>query len=178
MSFSFIYIFLCILFNCTKSQDSQDYRFYFILDNKNYDITIENSDIGNEFKERLIEKKEIKITMIYKESDEYAMKDYDDNFPKLTHYERVSSSFDGNEIVGCASSFIILTDPIDDADCNKLGSYNGTFGKYQNNENIDVTFKAEKIQKDDIPKDSGYIKKVAILISIITLILLYYLLLL
>lgn len=57
MSFSFIYIFLCILFNYTKSQDSQDYRFYFILNNKNYDITIEGSDIGNEFKERLIEKK-------------------------------------------------------------------------------------------------------------------------
>lgn len=105
------------------------------------------------------------------------MKDYDDNFPKLTHYERVSSNFNGNEIVGCASSFIILTETIDDADCNKLGSYNGTF-TYQNNENIDVTLKAEKIQKDDIPKDSGHIKKVAILISIITLILLYYLLLL
>ena len=112
------------------------------------------------------------------ESYKYAMKNYDNNFPRLTHYEGVSSSFNGNDIVGCSYSFVILTKPIDELVCNKLGSYYGTFGKYQNNEYIDVTLKAEKIQKDDIPKDSGHIKKVAILISIITLILLYYLLLL
>ena len=192
MSFLFrhIFIFICILFNCTKSQDSQDYKFLFIIGDKTYEITVEDTDIGNEFKERIIEKKQITINMLYRVSSSSAILVFNKDFPKFNNLQKQEiTTFKERGIIACSNSFLLINKEITSDNCNVIGSFNEALVSYKSNTSFDITFKAVKStvestvesKKDDISdnsKDIAPIKIVVITISITSLILLYYLLLL
>ena len=56
MSFLIGYISVCVLLNCIISQNSQDDKFIFILNDETHEITLKDHDLGKEFRERILDK--------------------------------------------------------------------------------------------------------------------------
>ena len=186
MSFLIGYISVCILFNCIISQNSQDDKLIFILNNETHEITLKDIFMAEEFRERILEEKEITISMEYEKTHGFLKALYNPkNFPKLETFKSEGKiNCNTSDILGCNNFLAIATRSFQISNCIVIGSYNGILNNLVYDMSYNITFKVEEIQETDITKDDDtikpieYIKEVIIFSSIITLLLIYYLLLL
>ena len=175
MSSSLFFLLLLILFNFFFCQISPNYRFFFTIDDNQYEITMENNLSGNSFSAFLINKKE--ITLIFTKGDQQFYFYYNSDFPALdTSKNPTGGTFSSNSLLECTNQLRLIKIPYNMNACSLIGHFDQP--NYPNFSSFSITFKAEEIKTDLNEDDNALVVNVLILTSIISLIILYYLLLL
>ena len=181
MSAYLCFLFLPFLFKFFLCHDSPNYRFYLTFDNNEYEITMANNSLGNEFKEKLINTTEIQATFTQSSNVLFIL--LRDAFPKLNNYVNPQTiiTFASNSILYCQRYFILTKVPYSPLDCSLVALFEQPI--YPDDQNIFITFKAKEIKTEDnkdINEDNFYeeVLNLITITSILLLIFLYYLLLL
>ena len=175
MSSTLFYLFLLTLFNFFFCQISQNYLFYGILNNNQYNISLTDNDFGNAFSLFLINKKE--ITLSFTDNVTYGMFIHNSDFPVLFNSPNFTGGhFVYNSFIECDNSFRLLFNDKDMTTCSLVGHID--LPDEPNDNPFSITFIAKEINEDDKEDDNDLIINVLIPISLVSLINLYYLLLL
>jgi hypothetical protein len=189
MSSSLFLFFLLNLFNFFFSQISPNYRFFFTInddkDNK-FELTIEDNPLGKEFSSFLINKKE--ITLSFDDYASYAYYNHDKVFPMLENYQtNDGDTFPPNALVETNFYLFLIKTEYTLQQGSLVARFDPT-PNYPSQGSYSITFKAEEIKTDvneddndqtDVNEDDNdLVVNVLIPISIVSLIILYYLLLL
>ena len=179
MSYSLFFLFLLILFKFFFCQVSPNYRFFFTLNDNQYNITLADTPWANAFSLFLINKKE--ITLSFRNTAGYLFFNHNDDFPSLdVSQTQTGGQFNPNSLLECDTQLWLLRTLSNNQKCSLVGYFDKP--NYPSDNFISITFKAEMIKtdviKDDNEDDHDLVVNVLILTSIVSLIILYYLLLL
>ena len=175
MSFCLFFLFLPNLFNFFFCQISPIYKFFFTINDNQYEITMENNPSGNSFSAILINKNE--ITLTFSQDPVQAYFNYNSVFPAPeTSKSSTGGSFNSNSLLECTTGLKLLKSASSMDFCSLIGHFDQP--NYPNSSPFSITFKAEEIKTDLNEDDNALVVNVLILTSIISLIILYYLLLL
>ena len=172
---SWFFLFLLTLFNFFFCQIFPNYRFFFIIENKEYDLSMENNTWAIQFSLLLINKTE--ITLEFNNYYEACSFKHNSDFPAFTS----STSFPGgtfptNTLLECPDNMRFVKKENWMNTCAIIARFD--LPNFPSTSPLSITFKAEEIKTVVNEDDNDLVVNVLILTSLVSLIILYYLLLL
>ena len=183
MSSSLFFLFLPTLFNFILNQTSPNYRFIIIINGNQYNLTIEDNDVANDFKLLLLNKTEFSLSFMNNHDSSSLIYNHNSSFPLLEHFNKRNTkptNFEANSLLECNQQLIILLLDSNKNECFLVAHFDQPI--YPSANQFSITFKAEKIinqdNEDDNKDDNEHVVTVITITSIVCLIILYYLLLL
>ena len=178
MSSSLFFLFLINHFNFFFCQISPNYRFLVIIDDIEYDLSINDNLCGIQFSLILINKTEITLSFDHY-YNEAAVFVHNSDFPQfIKSLSSNQETYPANSFIECQNDFRLLQVQDRYYSCCLVSLFNPPNNPKYNP--ISITFKAEEI-KTDVNEDDNeddLVVKVLILTYIVSLIIFYYLLLL